>query len=77
MSTNPRRPAGAPQPLGIGDRVIHVPRQLSSHLRADPGSSRRQPLRPGIVLTVGFASLILIGTVLLLLPFAHAPNTST
>ena len=77
MSTNPRRPAGAPQPLGIGDRVIHVPRQLSSHLRADPGSSHRQPLRPGIVLTVGFASLILIGTVLLLLPFAHAPNTST
>ena len=77
MSTNPRRPAGAPQPLGIGDRVIHVPRRLSSRLRADPGSRRRQPLRPGIVLTVGFASLILIGTVLLLLPFSHAPNTST
>ena len=77
MPPNPRRPAGTPPPLGIGDRVIHIPRQLSSRLRADTRGSRRQPLRPGIMLMTGFGGLILLGTVLLLLPFAHAPNTNT
>ena len=72
MPAAPRRPAGAARPLGAGDRVVHVPRPVDVSLRVDAKLMRRSQFRPGVTLTIAFAALILLGTGLLMLPFALA-----
>ena len=72
MPATPGRPAGAPRPLGAGDRVVRVPRRVAVSLRVDAGLARRSPFRPGLILIIAFAGLILLGTALLMLPFSLA-----
>ena len=72
MSLTPPRIPGTPRPLGLGDRVVHIPRGLTTHLRVDVHGIRPKPLRPGVILSGFFVGLILIGTILLLMPFSLA-----
>ncbi len=63
--------------MGLGDRVVRVPRRLTQRLRADRLREARAPVRPGLWLGAGFAGLIAAGTVLLMLPFATQAGRST
>ena len=69
--------AGVPQPVGLGDRVVRVPRRLSQRVSVKKPAGARAPLRPTISLAFGFVALILLGSVLLLLPLAAQPGRST
>ena len=72
MPPGPRRLHGAPRPLGAGARVVRVPRRVTTSLQVDTSLARRGPFRPGLILIVVFASLILLGTALLALPLSMA-----
>ena len=52
--------------------MVHVPRPVDVSLRVDAKLMRRSQFRPGVTLTIAFAALILLGTGLLMLPFALA-----
>lgn len=70
MSISRRGQLGIPQPLGLADRVVTVPRKLTQRLRAGKPPQARGPSRPAVYLATMFGALITIGTVLLLLPIA-------
>ena len=72
MPEGPRRHHGAPRPLGAGARVVRVPRRVAVSLQVDATMARRSPFRPGLILVIAFAGLILVGTALLMLPFSLA-----
>ncbi len=57
--------------------MVRVPRRRSQSLPAAPRQQARAPFRPGASLAAGFAGLITVGTILLLLPVAHEPGRST
>jgi trk system potassium uptake protein TrkH len=63
----------------LGDRVVRRPRQREvAPVRLKVHHRRRIPIPPNtavlLFLTFGFAALIVIGTILLLLPFASVPD---
>ncbi len=70
MGASRRGAPGVPQPLGLSDRVVTIPRRVTQRLRAGKRSNAPGPSRPGVSLSVGFAGLIGVGTALLMLPFA-------
>ena len=70
MAVRRRGAPGVPEPLGLSDRVVTLPRRATQRLRAGKRASAPEPSRPGVSLAVGFAALIGVGTGLLLLPFA-------
>ena len=61
----------------IGDRRVRVERVAPRDYRIAPPKRIRRPPSPWVVLTIGFAVLILVGTALLLLPVATADGRST
>jgi trk system potassium uptake protein TrkH len=60
-----------------GDRRIRIERVTPQDYRVTRPKRIRRPPSPWLVLVVGFAVLIAIGTVLLTLPFATAPGRTT
>lgn len=70
MGTSHRGAPGVPQPLGISDHVVKIPRRLTQRLRAGKSPRAPGPSRPGVSLAAGFGGLIVAGTALLMLPFA-------
>jgi trk system potassium uptake protein TrkH len=60
-----------------GDRRVKVTRALPEEVRLTPVRPLRPPLPPALVLVIGFAGLISIGTLLLLLPFAASDGRWT
>jgi len=70
MSMSRRGAPGIPEPLGLSDRVVTLRRRATQRLQAGKRSRAPGTARPGVTLAAGFAGLIAVGTVLLLLPFA-------
>lgn len=60
-----------------GDRRVRIERVKPRDYQAKPVKRVRRPPSPAVVLVVGFAGLIGIGTVLLSLPLAAADGTAT
>jgi trk system potassium uptake protein TrkH len=58
-----------------GDRRVRVERVRPVAFEVQPQRARRQPPSPGVVLIVGFAVVIAIGTVILMLPISSAAGT--
>ena len=61
----------------LGDRRVRVERVRPQEYQVRPQRRVRRPPSPWLVLIVGFAALVAIGTVLLLLPIATAPGRAT
>ena len=61
----------------IGDRRVRVERVKPRDYRVQAPKRIRRPPPPALVLIVGFAALIAVGTILLSLPFAAADGTWT
>jgi trk system potassium uptake protein TrkH len=77
-----RTPGGGDGPVGrpgrrIGDRRVRVELVKPREISVAPPARIRKPPSPAVVLLIGFALLIVIGTVLLALPFASASGTAT
>ena len=61
----------------IGDERVRVQRVKPEEYQAAPPPRRRAPLSPALVLIVGFAVMIAIGTVVLMLPVSSADGSWT
>ncbi|HVL53411.1 MAG TPA: potassium transporter TrkG [Vitreimonas sp.] len=61
----------------IGDQRVRVERVTPQDYRVAPPKRIRRPPSPWLVLILGFAALITIGTILLLLPVSTAAGRST
>jgi trk system potassium uptake protein TrkH len=61
----------------LGDRRVRVERVRPQEYQVRPQRRVRRPPSPWLVLIVGFAVLVAIGTILLLLPIATAPGRTT
>jgi len=60
-----------------GDERIRVERTVPRDYRIERTRRVRKPLSPSLVLTLGFAGLILAGTIVLMLPISAATGTWT
>ena len=60
-----------------GDRRVRIERVKPQEYRVAPAKRLRRPPSPSAVLVAGFAIMVAVGTVLLLLPFSSEPGTST
>ena len=60
-----------------GDRRVRVERVKPQAYQVAPAKPIRKPPSPPAVLVAGFAALVAVGTVLLLLPWATEPGQST
>ncbi|HUG47172.1 MAG TPA: potassium transporter TrkG [Candidatus Limnocylindria bacterium] len=61
----------------LGDERVRIERIRPQEYRAAPPPQRRRALPPALVLALGFAIMIAIGTVLLMLPFSSADGNWT
>src|SRR5688572_2588409 len=61
----------------LGDSRLRIERIQPEEYKASPPPQRRQPLPAPLILTLGFAALIAVGTVLLALPIASAGGQAT
>ena len=68
MVERPRRRAA--------DRVIRLPRAKPERVTVAPARRPRQPISPPVALALGFAALIALGTLLLMLPASAAGGVS-
>jgi trk system potassium uptake protein TrkH len=60
-----------------GDRRVRIERVRPQEYAVAPTNRVNRPASPSAVLVAGFAAMVAIGTVLLLLPFSTEPGTST
>jgi trk system potassium uptake protein TrkH len=60
-----------------GDYRVRIARVRPQEFTARPRAARREPLPPALVLILGFAAMIAIGTFLLVLPISSASRTWT
>lgn len=56
----------------LGDQRVRIERTKPEEYRAPPAPRRRRQWSPAVVLIVGFAAMITIGTAILMLPIASA-----
>jgi trk system potassium uptake protein TrkH len=76
------RTPGGGAPVGrpgrrIGDRRVRIELVKPREISVAPPARIRKPPSPAVVLLIGFGLLILVGTVLLAMPFASASGTAT